>query len=489
MCYAKGWTYPPSMLSTSSSMVSDWEVLSEFGATPVKPPGPKPLPPLANTNSLQQPQLKYGGLPLPRFRATPKSLQFSHGTDVAMADQSTGTCGTQAKDLMRPSQPKRLRMSAPSSQQASSANDALTPVKQPSQCLLVQKLWDELVSVFMPYSRLMHDIENSVHRAHHVARILDNFAATTLSKYIPAITNFVEACHSLHLSLVSLTAVQMADGLIAVRLARSSDGILMNSATVIKALRWSVKQLGADCFQCAFDGLISKFLSDKIPRDIRESLPLPLHCFLHWKRKILMSSTNPLLIIILGSFLLQAWTGLRWADMQRVSPINLIFDFETLRGIAWRTKTTTKGQAFGCTFSGFLSHGTHNWLLVYLRALDKIYGQHGDPNLNYIVPRITGEWNQLQLVQPLKPMRYADALYYLRVVIPTPWKQNPFAFEVQNYTIHGLKATLLSWCSPRLQRKCADNRGITNPSMHQFVCTAGTMCTLNCSSNQCWFVK
>ena len=47
------------------------------------------------------------------------------------------------------------------------------------------------------------------------------------------------------------------------------------------------------------------------------------------------------------------------------------------------------------------------------------------------------------------------------------------------------RTTLLSWC-PRLQRKCAaaDNRGITNPSMHQFVCTAGTMCTLNWSSNQ-----
>ena len=27
-----------------------------------------------------------------------------------------------------------------------------------------------------------------------------------------------------------------------------------------------------------------------------------------------------------------------WVDMQRVSPINVIFDFETLRGIAWRTK-------------------------------------------------------------------------------------------------------------------------------------------------------
>ena len=135
----------------------------------------------------------------------------------------------------------------------------------------------------------------TIHSIRHIMYlvILDNFAATTLAKYIPAITAFVEACHSLHLSLDSLTAVQMADGLIAVRLGPIIRSLYMNSATIIKALRWSVKQLGADCFQCAFDGLISKFLSDKIPRDFRESLPLPLYCFLHWERKILISSTGP----------------------------------------------------------------------------------------------------------------------------------------------------------------------------------------------------
>ena len=338
-------------------------------------------------------------------------------------------------------------MSVPTEHSKKAATDDLLRIKQPSQCTVIQKLWDELVCSLQPYSELIQDIEHSIHRAHHVARILDNFAATTLAKYIPALTHFVDACHCLHISLNSLTAVQMADGLIAVRLARSSDGIYMNSATIIKALRWSVKQLGVDCFQCSFDGLISKFLADKIPRDVKESLPLPLYCFLHWERKILVSSTDPLLTVILGSFLLQAWTGLRWADLQRVSPINLIFDFDNLRGIAWRTKTTTKGQAFGCIASGFLSRGTHNWLLVYLRALDKLYSQHGDPSMDFVVPRITGEWRQLHLVLPLEPMRYADALYYLRTVILTPWRQHSYEFDIQNYTIHGLKATLLSWCS------------------------------------------
>ena len=287
------------MLSTPSSVDSDWEVISAWDASPKRRPGPKPLPlpPISNTDSLQQSQLRYGGLPLPSPSDVPKSLQLSVGADFQKDAKPFRTFPCQADAVSRPVGPKRLRMSAPSSKQATPASDVLMRVKQPSQCMLVNKLWDELLSVLLPYSQLLRDIDNSVHKAHHVSRILDNFAATTLAKYIPAITAFVEACHSLHLSLDSLTAVQMADGLIAVRLARSSDGLYMNSATMIKALRWSVKQLGADCFQCAFDGLISKFLSDKIPRDVKESLPLPLYCFLHWERKILISSTDPLLII------------------------------------------------------------------------------------------------------------------------------------------------------------------------------------------------
>ena len=139
---------------------------------------------------------------------------------------------------MHPGQ-KKLRMSAPTNRQGSSTADDLLRIKQPSQCTVVQKLWDELVTSVQPYSKLIQDIEHSIHREYHIARILNNFAATHLY-------NFVDACHSLHIQLDSLTAVQMAD---AVRLARSSDGIYMNSATIIKALRWSVKQLGVYCFQ------------------------------------------------------------------------------------------------------------------------------------------------------------------------------------------------------------------------------------------------
>ena len=102
----------------------------------------------------------------------------------------------------------------------------------------------------------------------------------------------------------------------------------------------------------------------------------------------------------LGAFLFQLWTGLRWSDMQRIAPQQLVFDYQDIRGIAWRTKTTTKGQAFGCLASGFMSLDSHTWLLLFFRALDTIFSKHGDSQLDFMIPRITMK-TSLELVLPL----------------------------------------------------------------------------------------
>ena len=336
-------------------------------------------------------------------------------------------------------------MSAPSKAQSGTKSDTLVRVKQSSSSAIVLRLWSQIVELLAPHSQLIRDIMASAHKDHHVARILDNFAATTLAKYFQSIVSFVQACHSLHIDLDHLTPVQLADGLLAMRLARSSDGIYLHGSTILKAIRWSVRHLGADCFQCSFDGLLSKFLTDKKAIDTKESLPLPLYSILHWEKKILTSSTSPLLTIILGAFLFQVWTGLRWSDMQRITPSQLVFDYKDIRGIAWRTKTTTKGQAFGCLASGFMSLSSHTWMLIFFRALDDVFATHVNSQLDFIIPRITMK-GSLELVLPLEPMRYTDALYYLRPFIHIPWRAaGSSPFNPSNYTIHGLKATFLSW--------------------------------------------
>lgn len=52
----------------------------------------------------------------------------------------------------------------------------------------------------------------------------------------------------------------------------------------------------------------------------------------------------------------------------------------------------------------------------------------------------------LELTLPLEPMRYTDALFYLRSFIQVPWRSTGSGpFNPSNYTVHGLKATFLLW--------------------------------------------
>lgn len=258
--------------------------------------GSLPLPEFLHSASpsTAAPPLKTGGLPLPKPRAHPQSLRFdsvAFSNHLSLEQRMHSTDSGYPDD--RESGPsKRCRMSAPSKTQSGTKLDALVRVKQSSSSSVVLRLWSQIVELLTPYSQLIRDVMASAHKDHHVARILDNFAATTLAKYFQSIVGFIQACHSLHLD--NLTPVQLADALLAMRLARSSDGIYLHGSTILKSIRWSVRHLGADCFQCSFDSLLSKFLTDKKAIDKKESLPLPLFSILHWEKKILTSSTSPL---------------------------------------------------------------------------------------------------------------------------------------------------------------------------------------------------
>jgi len=376
-------------------------------------------------------------------------------------------------------------MSAPSKAQSGTKSDTLVRVKQSSSSAIVLRLWSQIVELLAPHSQLIRDIMASAHKDHHVARILDNFAATTLAKYFQSIVSFVQACHSLHIDLDHLTPVQLADGLLAMRLARSSDGIYLHGSTILKAIRWSVRHLGADCFQCSFDGLLSKFLTDKKAIDTKESLPLPLYSILHWEKKILTSSTSPLLTIILGAFLFQVWTGLRWSDMQRITPSQLVFDYKDIRGIAWRTKTTTKGQAFGCLASGFMSLSSHTWMLIFFRALDDVFATHVNSQLDFIIPRITMK-GSLELVLPWNPcatqMRYTicerSFTSHGGLLVRVLSTQAIIRFTASRPPSYPGALRFL-----RFLKNNEDNRDTTGPSTNQYDCIHGMMCipSYNCS--------
>ena len=180
--------------------------------------------------------------------------------------------------------------------------------------------------------------------------------------------------------------------------------------------------------------------------DRREGLPLQLYLLVQWERPILQSSASTMEKIFLGAMLLQAWAGLRSAALQRISFETLVVTPDEVRGICWKTKTTHCGQPLGAICSCFLPVGSSNWLLVFLKTWDECFSSIDNvTQIDYIVPMMDDRGFSI----PLQPMSYPRAFSLFRYYIKLPWKtSSPLGkLNPANYTLHGIKATLLSWPS------------------------------------------
>ena len=124
----------------------------------------------------------------------------------------------------------------------------------------------------------------------------------------------------------------------------------------IKAIRWAYRTLQVDCLMVSLGLVISSFQKTN-SGERRESLPFSLYALMRFERRILMRECLDHEVVILGMFLLLAFSCLRSSDMQRTNPSSLRWDGAVLRGTCWRTKTCRTGQPFGLIGSGFLSKG------------------------------------------------------------------------------------------------------------------------------------
>ena len=147
---------------------------------------------------------------------------------------------------------------------------------------------------------------------------------------------------------------------------------------------------------------------------------------------------------MLGSFLACLFVGLRFSDLQRISWRSIVFDYKTVRGTCWRTKTSSSGQPFGFHCHGFLSTAEHSWAFKWVEALDASGYMHQSTDLSMPCPDFFPAMDSLGLEQPLQPMSYARALKLLRWCSRLPWKSVQQEFG-GNITLHSLKTTMLSW--------------------------------------------
>ena len=278
-------------------------------------------------------------------------------------------------------------------------------------------------------------------------------APGTAMKYIfPAARLFsrLKTCKALQVDLASLTEVQLADILITMSLSRSTSQASSSCSSVIKALRWLVKSAEVGCLQAVSSVLIGTFLNQKIPRDRKRAPPLPLWTLVQWERRILISNCTLVEVILLGTFLIMAWGFLRFSDAQRSDLQKIIYHDDTMRGVIWRSKTAVSGMPLAIAAEGFLSKGSHSWLWKFLTVLDSVLDRSGLPEVDFLLPLVDDHGP----VYPLTPMDYATELFYLRKFLGCPWRQRPDPLQhlKLNFTLHSLKATLLSW-GPQLHEK------------------------------------
>ncbi|CAL1127580.1 unnamed protein product [Cladocopium goreaui] len=233
-------------------------------------------------------------------------------------------------------------------------------------------------------------------------------------------------------------------------LSRSTSHGSSSCSSVIKALRWLLKSAEVGCLQVVHSVLIGTFLNQKVPRDRKQAPPLPLWALVQWERRVLMSNCTVLEIILLGTFLLMAWGSLRFSDAQRLDLQKIIYHDGTMRGVIWRSKTAVSGMPLAVAAEGFLSKGSHNWLWKFLTVLDTVLAKSGLSDVDFLLPLMDEDGP----VYPLQPMDYATALFYLRKFLGCPWSQRPDPLQhlKLNFTLHSLKATLLSW-GPQLHEK------------------------------------
>ena len=120
----------------------------------------------------------------------------------------------------------------------------LTRVRIAAKSPVVWNLWLRLSSSLYAISQVIQQLQDSAFPVEHAERFLNQYAATTLVRYMSCILQCIDFCSTLHVDIATLTETQLADLLISGSLARRSDGSGPKFSVTIKALRWAHKQLG-----------------------------------------------------------------------------------------------------------------------------------------------------------------------------------------------------------------------------------------------------
>ena len=404
---------------------------------------------LPNRPKHKGPPLQFGGLPVPSARPMPKSVSQARPMLDSVGHQQVPSVSQPAVSPQPiPIFGKHVKppVSRGTACKASQQSEFLR-IQYPSKSAWLVQEWRSILLQLGPDSSVFLTLEQSDHPEAHAARLLDQFAASTLLRYFAAWQSFRNTVHSLNLSIADLSEAQLADVLIATSLSKKSD-CNAGSHITIKSIRWVATHAGVQGLKHAWSPLIDSFLRSRIPKELKEALPFSLYTVWQLERRLLMSACSTVETVIIGAILVCMWSGMRFADAQRCSYHSFCFDGKSLRGSCWRTKTSSRGQPWGLLASGFMSLGTFNWVEKGLTTMDDLWHQAKSTNLDmptpdFLFPKLGTSGIEI----PWTPMTYADALAWLRYATALPWKSS--TQQSTQWTAHSMKSTLLA-CGAQL---------------------------------------
>ena len=387
----------------------------------------------------------------------PDSLQiFSSSTSPRdtdnLQDSVPALCPSNTQALTRP--PLNKGKTGIPQQRAVRSSTAihLTRSKFASDNIFLMELFTSLLGLFGQSSDVHMKLASSPFADERRKRVLNNYAANTAFHYTQEVQKFVRVISQLGFDVHRLSEAQLADALTVMQLSRTSetDRDVCSGNFTIKPLRWWHKIAGVKSLQICFSPLVDSFLKTKLSKDKREAPPLPLWLIFHWELRILQSASTVYEIRMLGSFLLITWAGLRFADAQCMNVDSLVFNFQELCGLVWRSKTMSAGPPFGVQASGLRSLSTHTWLFKFLQTWDTTMHEPQVPRsrVDFLIPSTSPDGT----CPSWAPLDYAGTTKVFRDMLLTPWKRfdgpHPLAHLQQMYTLHSMRATLLNFLAP-----------------------------------------
>jgi hypothetical protein len=341
--------------------------------------------------------------------------------------------------------------------------------RQASQLSLQLDRWVFIVIVDLKEaSQLYEQLRSSELMVDHVKRVMSNFEPETLARFFGAWDCWMAHCTAAEIDNQGVTLDFTADFMLDVLSSAKQDrrktaggNRIKSIDSMIRGMKFVADHAGARNLVSILENrVIQSYLeSDKVRFTQRREVFAPaLATIQAFERRILKAGTPAHEKIFLGNLVSMFWSSMRWADVQRTQPSTLIIDSRAMRGSAWQTKTSKRGQPFGASTYGFSSRppdwGWAHWyykeLKVWVEGIYDKASQAGGslPSIDFLQPDFvsSSEGHMENVVLLARPMPFGKAQTLFRRALQAPWMEEarlPVDKAIQ-HTLHGIKSGVLS---------------------------------------------